>query len=255
MSTRILFPGFREELEFTRYPFADSALLTSAESGQQIEVDTFLDASLYPIGAAARLYISSITITVREITLTIGDEENAELATAIFDPLVAPDVLVFTDSFDRPAGVIISESLKLSRFSAWPVGVHTFELGETEFAASVVIPTPAPGVRGILTEAGDLFTGDIWIVGDDGVVVREIDGNIRIDIVGDPLFARRLCSQLDLFTPPNFLKTINGCAPDANGNFNLTVGENLSTEPILRIYPTDTGLKIEAVGNLIQRVN
>lgn len=245
---RILFPEFRDEQEFSRYPFADSATLLSS-TNQTIPPETLLDASVHPIGGRERMYIQSVRVQSRLVTLTISDPRGQALCSGSFDPLDPPYQIPLSDAYGRAAGVLVSEPLRLSIFSSWPVGLHTFTLGATEFAASCTIPTPEIGVRGLLTEAGDLFTGDIWIVGDNGVVVRqEGDGIIRVDIVGDPLFVRRVCAPEDLFNIPRFIKTVNGCPPDAAGNYNLNVGPHNAEDTILRIYPEGGGVRIEAVG-------
>ncbi len=250
MPERILFPEVRDENEFSRYPFADTATLTTS-SGQKIPAETFLDASLYPIGGRERMYIREINVQARVITISISDPRGAILCTGSFDALDPPSTVPLLDSFTRPAGMLLSDPLRLAIFSTWPVGVHTFALGASEFVSTVVIPTPEIGVRGLVTEAGDILTGDIWIVGDNGVVVRpDGDNIIRIDIVGDPLFVRRLCLPDELVTQPRFIKTINGCPPDEFGNFNLVVGSHLASTTIIRILPTDAGLKIMAVGEV-----
>ena len=245
---RILFPEFRAELEFTKYPFADGASL-KADTGHEIAKDTFLDASIYPIGAAARVYISRVVVTTRETTIVVSDSSRRDLASVVFDHLVPPTNLRLTDVYGRPAGILVSEPLRLARFSAWDVGTHTFAIGTTEFAASCVIPTPEIGVRGVEDVDENLITGDLWLLGDNGVVVREEGGHIRIDIVGDPLFVRKLCGPLDRFEVPAFIKTINGCPPDQYGNYNLTVGNHLAEDTIVRIYASDRNeLVIEAIG-------
>ena len=252
MPDRILFPEFRDQLESTRYPFADTAGLTTTLTKQVIDVDTFLDASLYPIGGGSRLHIMKIVVVSRLVTITLSDTTRQPLATGSFDPLDPPSQIVFTDAYDRPAGILVSEPIRLARFSAWAIGEHTFALGTTEFAASCVIPLPAPGVRGVLTAKGELFTGDLWIVGDRGVVVREEEGDIRVDLVGSPLFVRELCDPVGLFNVPNFIRTVNGCPPDSNGNYNLTVGDHQSHETIFRIYAENGALVIEGVGALVR---
>lgn len=248
MPERILFPELRDENEASRYPFADSASLTSS-SGQKIAGETFIDAAVYPIGGRERMYIREIDVQARLITLRISDPRGITLCSAAFDALDPPSVVPLLDEYGRPAGMLLSEPLRLAIFSTWPVGLHTFALGATEFAASCTIPTPEIGVRGLVTEDGDVLTGDIFMVGDNGVVVRpDGDGIIRIDIVGDPLFLRRLCLPDELVQPPRFVRTINGCPPDEFGNFNLVVGDALAENTIIRILPTDAGLKIMAVG-------
>lgn len=248
MPERIIFPEWRDELEFTRYPFADFATLT-ADTGHKIEHDTFLDASLYPIGAQSHLHINRILVALHQVTITLADVTRNERASTVFDPLDPPDLLTFQDVFGRPAGLMVSEVLRLSRFSAWEIGTHRFTAAGAELAASCVIPTPEPGVRAVQDAEDNLFTGDLWLIGDNGVAVREDGGDIRVDIVGDPLFVRKLCIPLRLFTVPNFIRTINGCPPDQYGNYNLIVGDHFNQETIVRIYAENGGLVVEAVGH------
>lgn len=257
MPERILFPEFRDQYADTLYPFMDGASLTAQATGQSIDRDLFIDASLYPIGSTGGfIYVSNINIQPRAVRISFADRTRREKASVTFDPLFAPDLLRVHDEWDRPAGVIVSESLKLARFSSWEPGDHTFQPAATQFVPSALIPTPEVGVRGILTAKDELFTGDLLIVGENGVVVRqELDPEvIRVDIVGDPLFRRRLCTPIDLFTTPRFIKTINGCAPDKYGNFNLTVGDHFNETTIVRVYKSDDGLVIEAVGTTVQRI-
>ncbi len=250
--SEILFPEFRDEQEKTKYPFADSATLTSVD-GFSLEVDTFLDASLYPVGGAARTYLSSVTVSTRSVVLTIGEPRNRNLATVEFDPLDPPDILSFSDAYDRPAGVLVSESVRLAIFQSWPEGEHRFNAEATEFVASCVVPMPQDGLRGIATEDGNLLTGDVWLYGENGVVLRgDGDGNIRVDVVGDPLYRRKLCDPLSLFTTPRFIRTINGMPPNESGDFKITVGSHAASDTILRIYPDADGLRIETVGPTVQ---
>lgn len=256
MPERILFPEFRDQFETTTYPFMDTATLVAAD-GQKLDRDIFLDASLYPIGSVGgSVYISNINIAPRLVTISIADRSRSAKATTAFDPLFAPDILRVYDVWDRSAGVLVSDSLRLSRFTSWAAGDHIFDATATTFVPSCVIPTPEIGVRGLLTEKGELFTGDLTVVGDNGVVVREEGpGIIRVDIVGDPLFRRKLCVPIDLFKPPAFIKTINGCPPDKYGNFNITVGDHQNETTIVRVYKNATGLVIEAVGKTVQQAN
>lgn len=251
MPERRLFPEFRDQFAQTNYPFEDSALLQpTATTMHGVDKDLFLDASLYPIGAVGGLYINRITIAARYAKIEIADKTQKTKASVEFDPLFPTPVLRLTDTLGRPAGVLVSDAERLGRFSAWGFGAHTYTQLATTFAAACTIPTPEVGVRGIMLESGELFTKDVLIVGDNGVVVREgsTSGAIRVDVVGDPLFLRTLCDPLSLFSTPNFIRTINGCPPDEYGNFNLTIGDHMNEQTILRIYPSTAGLVIAAVG-------
>ena len=197
------------------------------------------------------MYVSEIIVAERSIRLAIADVSRREKAFVEFDPLDNDGLLHIKDEWERPAGLIVSDEERLARFGAWELGTHTFRAPATTFVPSCVIPTPEVGVRGFLTEQGDLLTGEVLLVGDNGVVVRqptEDDPTIRVDIVGDPLFLRKLCNPVQLFTTPNVIKTINGCPPDKYGHFNLTVGDHHDEKTVLRILPTEAGLLIKAVG-------
>lgn len=246
---RRLFPDFRDENEPSRYPFADGATLKTTDGRYTIGVDTFLDASIYAVGMLESAYVSEIVVAPRLITIHVGDATTARRCFAEFDPF-GDDVyqLQLTDSLGRDCGVLVSEPTRLAVFSTWSVGSHTFAQAATALVASCVLPLPEIGVRGILTEKGELLTGDVWMIGDNGVVLRQEDGRIRVDIVGDPLFVRKACVPVSDYKPPRVLRTLNNCGPDAYGNTNLTVSDEFAENTILRIYPDGSGLRIEAVG-------
>lgn len=250
---RILYPHFRDEQADSRYPFADTATLrSSTNTSIAIAADTFIDASFFPIGAGRRLYISSIGVTAQTVTINIGDALATDRISASYAPLQPPadGILTFTDIYGRPAGTLLSTQAKLSRFSAWAVGEYTFAVTDTEFVASVAIPATEPGVRALRPETLQLMTGDIWLVGDQGVVLRQDGTNtIRIDIIGVPLFKRFLCDpQSAGFPAANYLKTLNGCGPDSYGNFTFTATNQLVDDTVLRVYPDNGTIVIDAVG-------
>lgn len=246
-------PDFRDQNEVSRYPFADGASRRTIEEELEIGPEIFVDASLYPVGGDARLYLSAIIVAPREVTLYVGSAASPQLLSVTFDPYDDElFVLPLRDQYDRDGGVLVSEPTLLRIFASWPSGTHTFELAATEFVATCVIPTPEIGLRGILTEKDELLQGDVWIVGDYGIAVRPEDDTIRIDVVGDPLFLRRLCSPLDKFQPTQFLLTINDCGPDDYGNFNITVDDSLADKTILRVYPQDGAIKIGLIGRNVQ---
>lgn len=264
--TLIEFPQFHDQYENTNYPFADGLSLTN-NAGYFIGQGIFLDAAFYVIGGGARLYLSQIDITNDTATLWVGDNSTPQLASASFDLLAPPDTLRFVDQFGRPAGMLLSTPTNLITFASWTAGTHQFQITQTEFVATVCMPTPESGVRGIKLEDGSVLTGDVWLVGDDGIVLSPgvatfdnptggliVQPTIRVDIVGDPLFRRRLCNTPSLFVSPQFIKELvvqQGTQeftlhPDAFGNISITTGSAVDT--VLRITPTDHSLVFQAVG-------
>jgi hypothetical protein len=275
MAERILHPEWRDENETTKYPFGSNASLTN---GTDVILEgIFLDAILYPIGGSVRLFMPLVTVAHNQVTLSIGDDVNGILATGSFDLVSPPDRVTFQDAFGRPAGVLVSEPNRLAIFQSWAIGEHSFGQSDTEFAATVVVPTPEIGLRGVQLEDGSLFTGEIWMVGDDGIVLQAEDlqvpspvcgdpaidvAVIRVDAIGDPLFRRRLCTDDNLFVTPRFVKTITiddgrqrvRCGPDEAGDFKLTVNNDLAEDTVLRIRPTEAGIVIEAEGSGLESV-
>lgn len=263
MPERIVFPEWRRQNEPTRYPFSSEATLTGTDGTALVE-GTFLDAALYPVGASTGLYLASAEIDHQAVTLSIADATRAVVASGRLPLVGAPDTVVLADAGGRPAGVLISESARLGIFQSWGVGLHEFGPEATEFAATCCFPTPEAGVRGIALVDGSVFVGDVWLVGDDGVVLRAEEVMlpaglvtvVRVDVVGDPLFRRRLCVPTDLFTTPNPVRRLRvvgpnqsfECVPDGAGNVLLTAGSGLVGDPVLRIVTSAGGITVAAVG-------
>lgn len=269
MAERIIFPEWRKQNEPTKYPFSERASLTS-DDGRIFVEGTFLDAALYPIGSNNQVYLAAVEIDHQHVKLVLGDPVTPELATGTIPLVGTASEVIFEDAYGRPAGVIVSEATRLGIFQSWGVGRHEFRPEASEFAATVVFPTPEVGVRGFRLEDGSLFVGDVWLVGADGVVFRTTETTIpgrcgqaaqtvqaiRVDIVGDPLFRRRLCEPNELFDTPRFVKTVRfvgpnrtfECAPDIFGNLIFTSGHQLASDTVLRVVNRPDGIRIEAVG-------
>lgn len=242
------FQEFYDEYAATRYPFLDTCPML-ADTGQALDTDLFLDASLYPVGNTLALHIATITVQSRLVVISIADSKKVVVATTSFDPFGGVAELAVVDIYGRPAGVIVSDAARLSRFSSWVEGTHTFTVTSAVFVPSCVIPTPATGVRGIGTSQGDVLTDAVVLVGGPGVVLRAVaNTGIRIDIIGDPLYRRRLCEVASAFQTPLFVQTINNCPPDQHGNISITVGNHLTDKTILRLNQSADGLIIEANG-------
>ncbi len=267
--SNIRHPEWRASHETTKYPFGQESTLKNAQGNIFLE-GTFLDAHLYPIGALEGLYIRQVKITYAAGTITIADDYR-DVCTGVFQLPSPNDNVVLKDEYGRPAGLLVSSSIRLAFFQSWGIGTHVFNKTMTEFAVTCCMPTPEVGVRGIQLQDGSLMTGPVWIVGDDGVVlsketmelppdkcgnnVREVEA-IRVDVVGDPLFRRRLCNPLNLFNTPNPIrgiaikqrgKTLAICPPDPNGNFSIQRNDSEAANSSIRIRTTYDGLIFEVV--------
>jgi hypothetical protein len=247
MARKILFPEWRDENQQGRYPFADQATLTNGSL--DIPPWLFVDGRLYPIGGGPQLFLSRVSKSGTTVTLAISSDAVTELAMVSYNTVDAPDngEVALADIYGRPAGVLVSDKQNLEVFGAMAQGNYQFLAAQTEFAAAVAVPQPALGVRGVLSDDGELLAGDVWLIGEDGIVLREEDGAVRIDIVGDTYASRSQCEDEEpqegdedapaLLQPFCPILTINGFGPDDYGNFEMRLGSNESQTNILRIVP------------------
>jgi len=267
---RIRHPEFPLEYLLTGYPFSDAATLTNS-AGDELAPGTFLDAALWPIGGQARMYLANVNIAHDQITLTIGDPAQPALASGSFPLATPPATLTLLDAYNRPAGLLVSEPVRLAAFAAWAPGDHPFTVDQAEFVSSCCMPTPEVGVRGVLLDDGTFLTDEVWLVGDNGVVLSTTAGSeplyspvanvgtavIRVDVVGDPLYRRALCDPTGLFTTPRFVRALAVSSgpqsftvkPDAAGNILLSASDAQAVDTVLRVRTAAAGIVIEAVGS------
>ena len=267
--SNILYPQFRAQNEATKYPFGAAATLTN-RSGDVILDSLLLDAHLYPVGGQDGMYLSTVVVAADTVTFVLGDSASTSIAAGKFNRIDPPDSVQLLDSYGRPAGILVSERARLASFSSWAEGQHDFTQDATEFSATCCMPTPEIGVRGILLEDGSILQGQLWLVGDAGIVLshsdelyRTRDGNdvlvsvIRVDIVGDPLFRQRLCDQSDVYTPVQLVRKLRVigrqenfvCEPDAAGNIAIQAANLLAADTVMRIRTTSGGIIFETVGS------
>ena len=247
-------PFRHEQAGRSLYPFGDRATL-QATSGAVFDRDAFLDLTLHPAGAAPGLGLVEIEVESGLVTLHVGLGPRQLLASAVFDPTVAPSLLKFVDTLGRPAGLAVCDSAALATIGGWPRGRHTFPIGSAEFAARCVLIWPDPGVAA-LTADGAWLDGEAWIVGGLGVVVSsEGPGRIRVDSEGDALARQRGCSGASNPTPPPVLRTLvvlddqgrrTRLLPDRYGSIALVPSRWTRTDQALRVRADGSTLTIEA---------
>lgn len=262
MSTeRILFPQFRDEQNTSRYPFTDSSVLVETETGLAIANGVFVDATFYPIGGGGSIYLQSIVIGAPGFEFVVTTTSPAVTIRGKYDWRSPPEngVIPFYDAFGRPAGMALVNVENMRQFNSWTQKTYSFGQRSAQFVATTFVPAKEPGVRALRSTANSFLTGDVWFIGDGGIVVRaEGEHTIRFDIVGIPLYRRYACAGAEaVFPPKRFVKTINGCPPDEYGNFTITANPlhpNLPAnqkDVVLRVYPTTNGVVLEALGGSV----
>jgi len=268
--TSIRFPEFIRSLEDTKYPFIPSASLTNGTVS--LLEGTFLDAHIYAVAGTQRYYLSSVTVTLNKCTITIGDEFTPNVLTGeIAVPFLAStEVVRLTDVYGRSGGLLLSDSVRLSLLLSWGTGTQSFERAQTEFCVTSQVPIPDPGITGFRLASGEIATGHVWFLGDDGVILDAERTTtpagaeivvFQLHAVGDPLYLQRLCDSVSdnsAFVPVNPIRVIRvihrdgsyDCTPDEQGNFNIQMNDSLVADPALRIRTTPKGIVLEVAGSL-----
>lgn len=261
---RIEYPTYYQEIIEQAYPFDPK---TSRSNGQvSISNEIFIDGRIYLPKTPEFVYLSSIEIQ-SEIRIVLADE-TGEISDSKLPRFSDNTEAHFFNENGIYHGLLQFSLKGLKLLSGWPEGLYKFNVDQTKLTPSIVIPQPQKVVRGIRLESGELFFGDICLVGEKGVqlTVRNIRSSssgsaipenfIRVDIVGDPLFERRKCLENGLDGPNDkFIRFIDfrgqKIAPDQFGSilFLLKSQFNFSPTPAVRITPTEFGLKISFVKN------
>lgn len=243
--SELILEEWRNSTRQVRYPFSDRATLVNSD-GIRIDEQLFDDARLYPAGARAGLFVSSIVVADNTITFNFSDLITGLLASATYTFGSAAALIKVVDIYGRPAGVLVSDADRLSTLSnSFGEGTFQFEQSQTELAATVVVPTPAVGLRGFLLDDGNIVSADVTLVGSNGIVLSVEDGAIRIDAIGDPYARLKDCEERG-FVIPRFcgLRTINQIPPDAQGDFKILPGSGVAADNILRVEQNGTGTLI-----------
>lgn len=258
-------PEFIKELEGTKYPFTPVSTLSNGEVS--FLEGTFLDAHIYSVTGTSRYRISSIVVSSSKIVINIGDADEAIRVTGEIPLPITSGTVKLTDIYSRSAGVLVSEPVRLGLIAAWGIGTHTFSEAEAEFCITCCMPVPDAGVTAIRLPSGEILSGKVWLVGEDGIVFQktattnkagETVDLLEINAVGDPLFLQRLCNPEDAFSPVQPIKKIRVvdssgdilyvCDADDIGNFNIQMNDSLAADAALRVRTSTEGVLFQVEG-------
>lgn len=285
MATEVRYPEWYDQFEYTRFPFEDTATLTTYD-GRVLPETTFLDARFNLVDAQHGVYLSTVIVEEGKITLWLGDPTNAQIAWAEVDPASLDQRVPFTDLLGRRVGLFVTRPRALSLFRAWGIGTYEFPVQATRLAASTYIILPTTAVNGFLLDDGTIVTGHVALVGGEGVVFQvgpaQLTGpcgelletgvdQITMHVVGDPLFKRKLCAPEEDFASPRFIQQlcfavpgregdphypdkpaeILCCQPGELGDIKISAGQNDAETSILRVRVTSEGILLETIGETI----
>ncbi len=217
------------------YPFVDSASLQSQDGSLSI-AGLFTDARIMTPDVISAPYISSISWDGNTMTINVSVGTSTPLV-GTYTPLTSGSLINLTDSAGRPGGVLVLDVEQAPGVASTNSNSATFLPAATQFVATCVIPETADGVTGFLLPDGSTVSGDVWFVGENGVVLGWENGELKVQLVGDPYFTRVSCEGATNlpYIPPVPLATINGMQPNAIGDFAITTGVIVTADNVLHV--------------------
>jgi len=178
MSIDVMYQEWVSSNKVRRYPFAENSSLIS-QQGVALPNDLFTDAIFYPIDLVGELYVSSVDATTN--TIIVSDADTL-LVKGVSTNVFGSGLHHFYDDIGRHVG-----SATTGKGILEVAGSFTFDVTSTPLEGAVVYPQNQPGLRGIRLPDGTVLTGEVTLIGRDGIMLAtNNDGTIRVDVVGAP---------------------------------------------------------------------
>jgi hypothetical protein len=205
-----------------RYPIREGLSATSNDGYFTIPDNLIVDFTLSATSnVARRFFISKIFNRLNELTVEISDDLDRIVGTFEIDGnshiTDKSYYMNVTNNYVGSNGKI--EIGSLEGLLGQPAGSFSFLLGATELEPRTIIP----GISGVdRIKFIDTLEGEYSMSGDVVLATRrnnkfsyEISTNTVIFDAGDDLGLNKACAEA------NCIKTVNGVAPNNNGNINL----------------------------------
>ena len=247
--------------ENSTYPFTDGATFLSRDN-KLVDKQSFVDAIVYPSEIAEDVHISQIDLLERSTKIVLQDSQQGVVARGETSSEEPNSTMVLKDKNNLHAGIILVNIDQLRSGFSVPT-VLRFGSEALPFTASVVIPRPDNHVSGIRLPSGKIISGEVWLVGEDGIVLdHETQGAtdvISIHAIGDRYATRRVCEASDeTFTPTRPVKKIvvkkgSGTeyeiSPDQWGNIQISQGLGVEQDNVIRLNSEKNSIRFNILGN------
>lgn len=198
---------WEDSLKGLSYPFQASEPPES--EGNRIPVDFILDAALFMRSTTSRGVLSEITVSpARGITVAFTDAAGDPVGTAVFPATGGGRVAVMSQGITT--GFIVVDPAAAEIVRSWFPRTYVFA---APLVPHVVVVSDPAWRRGVTLPDGTTLTGDVYLVGANGIHLERTPTGFSVSGVGDP-YAGRVEAR-------RAIKTINGILPDSTGNISL----------------------------------
>jgi hypothetical protein len=198
---------WEDSLKGLSYPFQASEPPES--EGLRIPADFILDAALFMRSTTSRAALGEITVSpARGITMTFTDSAGDPVGTAVFPSTGGGRVDVRFQGVSTGFIVVDPDATEIVR--SWFPRTYVFA---APLVPHVVVVSDPAWRRGVTLPDGTTLTGDVYLVGANGIRLERTPTGFSVSGVGDP-YAGRVEAR-------RALKTINGVLPDSAGNISF----------------------------------
>lgn len=218
-----------------KYPFLDSTLLLDNSSSMTFPNDLIVD-MVFPVNAmqydVTLFHLQQVTVFAGGVIITLGFNGTAIATRAVTEAEHSENKSYYIEGSATALSGGFSDSvgrITIGRFDSIKEfgGTYTFSTSAARLLPTVLRPS-LKGVTGVKTVSADneesaLLQGDIELLAGDNIEFKVLGNTVIISALPNPDFAQD-CSCPDVILG-QCIKTINGVAPDSNGNFTV-VGEN-----------------------------
>ena len=239
------YADWRYQNSLSRYPFTDDSAMLST-TGEIVPDNVFVDVSLIFVQASP-VALRRIDVANGKLIATFQNAIETELATAtiLVDGVQAVGELIAESSYTK-IGLLVCNPAGLAEFARTAPTTMTFKPTAAKLNPRCMHNYQSQAVTSVATDRGSLQTGNVYLVGENGIVLTKIDteilsvvdprfpvdtpitqpravNRIRVDIVGDPLKNANDCNA-DAMPPYNvglFAQTVAGALPAGTGNIQL----------------------------------
>ena len=176
---------YRKELSLTGYPFSVCSPLFT-DTGYVFAIGTIEDASIYCESSADCPVFSVIEKSGQNIKFVVGH------ASATFDLNAIPEVLIFYAESGVFSGIFVLNSLRVHALESWKDGIHTIT-NAVPFCPRCLELVPPVGVSRMITDSGEIVSGDVVISGGYGATLQLLVSSagvqyIAVNFVGNPVY-------------------------------------------------------------------
>ena len=232
---KIYGPTWQDSLQGLQYPFAVPGPVR-AETGTVLDPGVLTDLALFVRATTEKAYLFTITVLQgASATLTFTDPVGTTVGTAVVTPADSGRAAIALNGVN--VGFLTFEDPAMRGVLNWTSATYTFR---TELVPHVLVFSDPLWRRGVVLPDGTVLTGEIWLVGAQGIQFEETATGFAVHAYGDPYVGRT--------GPRRTYTQIGNVLPDADGNISLVPSGTQARFRINVIPVGDGQIRVEVTG-------